>query len=173
MREADIQTLDDMDGIEKKEEVGIGYKITEGWHGDFHTGEMVYIEDKDAGQHADECPLINSREFVASVEAIYAVDYDTIDGYTLEIGTHAPIGRVDIEDADAVGEGFSDHRQTLVEKYLNEFHVAREKLESGYVMRELHHEGDAPADLWEQHEQRGCWFSEGETDATRWEVQRA
>lgn len=103
---SDDYTVSDLSGFNgERLKVGVGYAFS-GESAAFDDGEIrvevgdvVVFDDPDAGMHAGEDRDIINDVFVGFVKKLYAVNYDWEDGFSVEVGTTAPLGRLSVDDS--------------------------------------------------------------------------
>lgn len=157
-----VQTLDDFEG--EGTTVGVGFKF----HGVFDDGnvevgpgDLAYWEDLDAGMHTGECPAISEREFVVVVQHLYAVDYDWVEGYAVEIGARAPLGRLSLGDCKLAQQENPPHIENHFDEFAESDYTKWMKWEGHFDLE------DVPDQYVDGHEnaQPSCWY-DGDGDAT-------
>lgn len=157
----------------KPEKIPIGFKFEAFDNGEIEAnpGDVVVWYDPDAGQHAGECEFIHESIYVGFVKGVYAVDYSFEEGYSVELDTTMPLGRIDIDGpyTAVIGENYrgeipvigKDATQRYADRFLNS--------DYDYYYHEDWHSGEdgIPENLWELYEESshtgpGCPYCRGE-----------
>jgi hypothetical protein len=137
--------------------VGVGYKTT-GPYDDGNVevglGDLCYWEDPDAGMHTGECPCICERAYVTRIECLYAVDYDWEDGYSIEVGVAAGLGRLSLQDVVLAQQDAPEHIERRFEAFQDSEYTKHMTWESHYPLT------DVPEQMVEGHENArpSCWY---------------
>lgn len=166
-----VDTLEHFGGDHR--EVGVGHKFDHYDDGDvaLYPGDVVVWRDPDAGHHVGDCELIQDSIFVGKIRGVYAVDYDHEDGFSVELDTAMPIGRIDA-DGPYTGVVGEDHRTAINTFGMDGTQSYADSFLNGDYERYFHwesHLGEdgVPAGLWDAYDDGtrsgpGCPYCTGE-----------